>query len=248
MKIARETSMTPDERQLITGLFDRMRAFGPVEKDRDAEALINQTVRQMPDAPYMLVQSVLVQEQALQQADQRIRELEEKVQRLEAQTAQARAAPASGGILGGLFGGPKRPAEPQPMGGGSVPITGRPSSGFGGQPMGAPAPTPWSQPAAGQPTAGGGFLKSAMATAAGVAGGMLLADSIRGMMGGAAAKDAPQTASSGEAAAADEPVLQDAQNQGSDTYDPGEYDPNLQDADYESDGGDWLGGGDEFEV
>ena len=51
--------MTPDERQLIKGLFDRMRGFGPVEKDRDAEALINDSVRQIPDATYMLVQSVL---------------------------------------------------------------------------------------------------------------------------------------------------------------------------------------------
>ena len=37
--------MTADERQLITGLFDRMRGFGAPEKDREAEALINQSVR-----------------------------------------------------------------------------------------------------------------------------------------------------------------------------------------------------------
>jgi hypothetical protein len=54
--------MTPGERQLVTDLFDRMRGFGPPEKDREAEALINQSVRAMPDASYMLVQSVLVQE------------------------------------------------------------------------------------------------------------------------------------------------------------------------------------------
>lgn len=32
--------MTPEEHQLISGLFERMRAQGPVEKDRDAEGLI----------------------------------------------------------------------------------------------------------------------------------------------------------------------------------------------------------------
>ena len=40
--------MTPDERQLITGLFDRMRAFALPLKDREAETLINQAVRAMP--------------------------------------------------------------------------------------------------------------------------------------------------------------------------------------------------------
>jgi hypothetical protein len=65
--------MTPDERQLITGLFDRMRAFALPQKDREAETLINQAVRAMPDAPYMLVQSVLVQEQALEAANARCR-------------------------------------------------------------------------------------------------------------------------------------------------------------------------------
>ena len=54
--------MTPDERQLISDLFDRMRANGHVEKDGDAENLISQSVRQTPDAAYLLVQSVLAQD------------------------------------------------------------------------------------------------------------------------------------------------------------------------------------------
>jgi hypothetical protein len=237
--------MTPDERQLISGLFDRMRVLDPVEKDRDAEALINQSAREMPDAPYMLVQSVLVQEHALQQADQRVRDLEEQVQRLEAQVAQARTTPASGSFLGGLFGGSKFEPQAQPMARGSVPVTGRPLSGLGGQPMGAPAPPQWGQTAAAQASAGGGFLRSAMATAAGVAGGMLLADSIRGMMGAPSGKAAPQTAS-GEVAASDKPNSQEAHDQGSHANDPGSHDPNLQDADYGADTGDWGGG--DFEI
>src|SRR5262245_32614080 len=118
--------MNPDERQLINGLFDRMRGYGAVEKDRDAEALINQSVRQMPDAPYMLVQSVLVQEHALQQADQRIRELEDRVRDLE----DGPRSPQGGGggsFLGGLFGGGPRSAPPtQSMSRGSVPTAGGP--------------------------------------------------------------------------------------------------------------------------
>src|SRR5262245_65518122 len=68
-------AVTPEDRHLITGLFDRMRGIGAPTKDRDAEALINQSVRSFPDAPYMLVQSVLIQELALQQATARIQGL-----------------------------------------------------------------------------------------------------------------------------------------------------------------------------
>ena len=52
--------MTPEERQLITSLFDRLRSFGRPEKDKQAEALISQSVRAIPDVPYMLVQSTQV--------------------------------------------------------------------------------------------------------------------------------------------------------------------------------------------
>ena len=170
--------MTPEERQLIAGLFDRMRSYGLPEKDREAEALINQSVRANPDAPYMLVQSVLVQEQALQAANDRVTQLEDELRELR---GDARAPARSGGFLSGVWGGGRR-EEPRS----SVPTIGARS-----------APSAWSQSARRQQTAcagpaaahgggGGGFMKSALATAAGVAGGMLLADSIRNMMSGGA--------------------------------------------------------------
>src|SRR5262245_65535971 len=95
--------MTPDERQLITGLFDRMRGFSLADKDGEAETLINQQVASLRDAPYMLVQSVLVQEHALQQADARIKELEEQVRQMESEARPQQPA-GSGSFLGGLFG------------------------------------------------------------------------------------------------------------------------------------------------
>lgn len=225
--------MTPDERQLINGLFDRMRSFGPVEKDRDAESLIKESVRQIPDAPYMLVQSVLVQEQALQQADQRIRVLEDQVRELE---SRARPQQAGGGsFLGGLFGG-SRP-QPEPAAGrGSVPPIGRPDARArttGAVPEAGPAP--W------QAQQGGGFLRSAMATAAGVAGGMLLANSISSMLGGqsGSASASPSTGTS-EAANQTAASEQTPQYQDASDNDPGN-DPALEDASYD-DGGDWGGG------
>jgi uncharacterized protein len=171
--------MTPDERQLITDLFERMRSVGLSEKDREAEALISQSVRQFSDAPYMLVQSVLVQEQALQQAEQRIQELEQQLDSLE-RGGQS----GSGSFLGGLLGG-SRPAAPPARGQGSVPATGRQSAGFGSEPRGVgDRPGQFGGPAPMQAPQGGSFMRQAMSTAAGVAGGVLLANTISNMFGG----------------------------------------------------------------
>ena len=65
--------MTPDERHLIEELFDRLSQQRPEGMDRQAEALIRELVRDVPDAAYMLVQTVLVYEHQLQEAADRIR-------------------------------------------------------------------------------------------------------------------------------------------------------------------------------
>ena len=75
--------MTPEERRLIEDLFDRMKNYGSPDKDREADLLIKERIRAMPDAAYMLTQSVLVQEQALQAANERAAELEDRVRELE---------------------------------------------------------------------------------------------------------------------------------------------------------------------
>ena len=204
--------MTPEERQLITGLFDRMRSYGSPEKDREAEALIGDGVRSTPDASYMLVQSVLVQEHALQEAGNRIKALEEQVRDLEG-AGQAKA-PGSGSFLGGLFGGGRPVSQP---GASSVPVIGSraaPSTNDQDQQR------PWSQAAPQQqsgPPAGGGFLRSAMATAAGVAGGMLAAGAIRDLMGGTAhANPNPATPPAAGAEQAKQDQEQDARQDASD--------------------------------
>lgn len=150
--------MQAQERELITGLFGRLQPFEAQPRDGEAEALIRDLVARQPSAPYLLVQTVLVQEQALKAAQERIAELE----------AKAGAAPAAPGFLGsapkiGPWGAsPAAPADaPQP-----VPPTRSPLQA-------ALAPQP----------AGGGFLRSAMTTAAGVAGGALLFEGIRSLMG-----------------------------------------------------------------
>lgn len=75
--------LNPDDRRAIEGLFDRLAEVERKSPNRDAEAsrLIDQSIVRQPGAPYYLAQTVLVQEQALGGADQRIRELEEQLSR-----------------------------------------------------------------------------------------------------------------------------------------------------------------------
>ncbi len=183
--------MSPEERQLLQGLFDRMRASAAGPRDREAEAFIADAVRQQPYAPYLLSQTVIVQDQALRAANERLQQLEAQVQDYQRQGGPAQQ-PGSGGFLSGLgslFGGGGQPQQPQPQSRSPwnqgaappPPSYGQPSyppQGYAPQPSG-----PWG---GGQPqqASGGGFLHGALGAAAGVAGGVLLADSIKGLFGG----------------------------------------------------------------
>ena len=68
--------MTPQERQLIDDLFDRLAKLESAPRDPDAAAAIAQGLRTAPNAVYALVQTVLVQDEALKRANSRIQELE----------------------------------------------------------------------------------------------------------------------------------------------------------------------------
>jgi hypothetical protein len=155
--------MTPEERDLISSLFDRLRTADSPDKDRDAEDLIRRKIGEHPAAPYLLTQTVLVQEQALRGAEARIATLEKQL--TDAQRNSA-AQPAGGGSF---LGHVRRPWD--------TPAPAAAAPAYQPQPA-APA----YQPAYAAP-AGGGFLQNAMATAAGVAGGALLFEGIERMMG-----------------------------------------------------------------
>src|SRR5262245_8488075 len=158
-----------------------MRDIGAPTKDRDAEALINQSVRSFPDAPYMLVQSVLVHEHALQQATARIQDLEED---LRSQQRDQPGQQSGGSFLGGLF-GRGRPTAEEPAAGRDPSMADRAKPSVGDQ-------SPWSQRQSTSQQSGpaspgsGGFLQQAMTTAAGAAGGTLAAGAIRDLLGGRA--------------------------------------------------------------
>jgi hypothetical protein len=167
--------MTPAERALVTELFDRLAALENSERDPEAERLIRDGLRQAPNAPYSLVQTALVQDEALKRADARIRELEGE---LGIGAEPPRPAGFLDNMRDALLG---RREEPRS---GSVPSV-RPSDspwgaqrGYGG---GQPMPQQSMQQEPMRP--GGSFLGTAAATAAGVIGGSMLMNSMRSMMG-----------------------------------------------------------------
>jgi hypothetical protein len=174
--------MTPQEKDLIQSVFDRLARSGVGQKDAEAEALIRENMQRLPDAAYGLVQAVIMQEMGLNQATTRINELQRQLDE-----ARSHGSATGGSFLGGA----------SPWGGGSVPRSG-PAPAASQQPAYAPGPAAYAQPqpayapppqqAAGpwsqQPSAAGGFLRNAATMAAGVAGGTLIAEGLSSLFGG----------------------------------------------------------------
>jgi hypothetical protein len=67
--------MTEQERNLIAGLAERIRNAPAPAIDRDADDLIQRTIGARPDALYILTQTVLLQEMALNQTKAQLEEL-----------------------------------------------------------------------------------------------------------------------------------------------------------------------------
>ena len=205
--------MTPQERQLIADLFERLAALENEPRDPDAERVIREGLSKAPHAIYPLVQSVLVQDEALKQADAYIQELEAALQ-----GGNPRAGEQKGfldSMRDTMFGSREaprgsvpsvRPGEqpmgvpPQyrqeagsPWGGGAQGPGGGQGSAWGGGPQGpggGQSPAWGGGPQGGAPMppqsggGGGSFLGTAAAVAAGAIGGGLLLNGIRGMLGG----------------------------------------------------------------
>ena len=90
--------MMPQEKEMIATLVERLKKAEGQPKDLEAETLIRQATAAQQDAPYSLVQTALIQELSLQQAQSRIGELERRL----AETKPASSSPPS--FLGGAAG------------------------------------------------------------------------------------------------------------------------------------------------
>ncbi|MUG81570.1 DUF2076 domain-containing protein [Commensalibacter melissae] len=206
--------MNNDEQQLINQFFERVSGektaspntvgtaspLPPI--DSEANQLINSNLQKYPEAGYRMTQMAIVQEAALVESQNRIRQLEWQLQQMQQQIQQLKQAqaqssqPRSGGFLGGLFGGGNRSQTQM------SPQSQQMPPGWGGNPN-RPQPqtnqsmnTPYGQqqpPAVNYPPGyqrgmfnrgGDGFLGSALSTAAGVAGGMMAYNALSGLFGG----------------------------------------------------------------
>jgi hypothetical protein len=176
--------MTPQERKMIEELFARLASLEDAPRDEDAVNAINEGLDRAPNALYPLVQSVLVQDEALKRADMRIRELEAELG-IEADQPRRQTSFLDGmrEKLTGQREGSVPSVRPGEAGARHDPWAAardRLQTGGGHQQPGYPPGGYVQQPEAG----GGSFLGTAAATAAGVLGGALLMNSFRGMFGG----------------------------------------------------------------
>jgi len=193
--------MNSEEQTLIDGLFGKLKQAETESAPRDAqaEALIKEHLTRQPAAPYYMAQSILVQEVAIKQLETQSRQRDEQIQQLQAELQRLRAAaPAApsnsgGGFLSSIFGGGSREAQAQqPASSFSRPSSPQPSTG-GWRDSGPASPPPYNAPQQNyaqpqqnyaQPQqapaapVGSGFLGGALKTAAGVAGGVMLAEGI----------------------------------------------------------------------
>jgi hypothetical protein len=150
--------MNSEERRLLSEFLDQLVQVKGVPKDPDAADLIAQAATRQPDAVYLLVQKALLQEQALNSAKAQIANLRSQLE----QAKTALPGPRSGSFLGG--GDPwAAPARPAPAAA-AAPWNAAPQAGGGS--------SPW-----------GGFLGTAAATAAGIAGGAFLFQGIENLLG-----------------------------------------------------------------
>ena len=183
---------------MLMSLTQRINQTQLQEKDLDAENLLGRELGANSDATYILAQTVLVQDIALQQAKAQVTQLQQQVQQAQQQPAHATS------FLGGLFGrhdSQPQPAQPpqqmqtapqippgqappyQP-----VPQYQQPQYQQPGQPQYYPPP----QPQYGAPAPFGGavpmgqpsFLRGAMQTAAGVAAGALAFEGVESILHG----------------------------------------------------------------
>jgi len=185
--------MTPQERQMVADLFDRLASLEGEVRDPDAERVMREGLGRAPNAVYALVQTVLVQDEALKRANAHIEELEKAV---------SEPAQGGGGFLDSmrnvLTGGQSRGSVPsvRPGGQGSsgawgprpdAPPPGYQQSGYQQQPGYPPQPGYMQGGPMGGGMMGGhggSFLGTAAATVAGVVGGAMLMNGIRSAFGG----------------------------------------------------------------
>src|SRR4051795_11844845 len=85
--------MTPEESRLLTDLANKIAQTPRPPIDKEAEEFIRSRIGSRPDALYLMTQTVLIQNMAIEQAQHQIEELKQ-------QSPQAAQPSAGGSFLG----------------------------------------------------------------------------------------------------------------------------------------------------
>ena len=168
--------MTPQEQELVEELFDRLAKLENSPRDPAAERVIADGLRRAPQATYALVQTALVQDEALKRANARIEELQ-------AQLGGDEQAQQPGSFLDSMRDavlGRRDPRSSVPTVRSQAQSSSTTAPPINGRGIAADKSNAMGSPAFGS---GGSFLGTAASTAAGVIGGGLLLNSIRSMFG-----------------------------------------------------------------
>jgi hypothetical protein len=96
--------VTPEERRLLTDLADKISQTPAPPRDPEAEDFIRKNIGSRPDALYLMTQTVLIQNMAIQQAQQQIRDLQQRA-----------AQPGYSSAPGGSFLGQTQPQYAPPQ-------------------------------------------------------------------------------------------------------------------------------------
>lgn len=153
--------MTLQEKDLLTRFLQQLASAEAGQKDREAEALIRETVARQPDAAYLLVQRALQLEQLLQASQEQIANLQTELEQTRGSSS------ASGRFLGDPNAWGRASAQQQPAQQPLSPQTARAAA---------------ARPAAAGGSWGSGLFGNIASTAAGVVAGSFLFQGIQGLM------------------------------------------------------------------
>jgi hypothetical protein len=97
--------VTPEENRMLADLAAKIAQTPAPPRDPEAEEFIRKNIGSRPDALYLMTQTVLIQNMALQQAQQQIRDLQQRAPQ------PGYPAGSSGSFLGGGY--QTQPQQPQ---------------------------------------------------------------------------------------------------------------------------------------
>lgn len=158
--------MTPNELADLNSLLEQLIRVRGVRKDRDADALIQRALDLQPDAGYLLVQRVLIMEQALDQAKARLQECQAQ------NSSTASKAPDMDSSVGALARGLTAREGGTPS-----------ATAFGRTAEAAAPPAADPSRAYAQPQGRSSWLGNIASTAAGVAAGAFLFQGVGSLLG-----------------------------------------------------------------